>query len=105
MSVSSGSYSNGSGIEARIVRLEVEISDIEKRLEKLEESLEEVRQKVVLLRGEVDNLIHLVHDIRDDVRFMKKQVISNGRKYTLYVMIVALSFIAAVLGLHWVPPH
>ena len=96
---------SGSKIETRIVRLEVEISDIEKRLEKLENTVEEVRQKVVLLRGEVDNLIRLVHDIRDDVRFMKKQVISNGRKYTLYVMIVALSFISAILGLHWVPPH
>lgn len=105
MSVSSGSYSNGTRLETEVATMRWRISEVEKRLEKLENTVEEVRQKVVLLRGEVDNLIRLVHDIRDDVRFMKKQVISNGRKYTLYVMIVALSFISAILGLHWVPPH
>ena len=104
MSEWQGYSGSGSKIEAEMATMRWRIGEVEKRLEKLEESVEGIRQRVAALKGEVDNLTQLVHDIRDDVKFIKKQMISNGRKYTLYVLAMVLSFIAAVLGLHWMPP-
>ena len=66
--------------------------------------LEDVKTRIARLEVEVDEIRRDIDEIKEDIKFMRKVVINNGRKYTLYVMIVALSFIAAVLGLHWVPP-
>ena len=77
MSVSSGSYSEWERIEARIVRLEVEVEEI---------------------RRDID-------EIKEDIKAMRKLMMSNGRKFYLYTLAMVLSFIAAILGMHWVPPH
>ena len=67
--------------------------------------LQEMSERIARLEVEVEEIRRDIDEIKEDIKFMRKAVINNGRKYTLYVMIVALSFIAAVLGLHWVPPH
>ena len=66
--------------------------------------LQEMSERIARLEVQMEELKNDVEEIKDDVKMLQKYVMSNGRKYTLYVLAMVLSFIAAILGLHWVPP-
>ena len=84
-------------MKVRIINMQDEIKELKKRIDELEERIDTINTKLSVIGERVIR-------IDEDVKFIKKQIISNGRKYTLYVLAMVLSFIAAVLGLHWVPP-
>ena len=67
--------------------------------------LQEMSERIARLEVQMEELRNDIEEIKDDVKMLQKYVMSNGKKYTLYVLAMVLSFIAAVLGLHWVPPH
>ena len=66
--------------------------------------LQDVKARIVRLEVEVEEIRRDIDEIKEDIKAMRKIMLTNGRKFYLYTLAMVLSFIAAVLGLHWVPP-
>ena len=73
-------------------RLEYILLDHEKRITNLEKEIENMDERLDNIDAKLDLLIRL-HKSRN-----------NSEKFIITTLVIILSFIAAMLGLHWIPP-